>query len=327
MNVIVANKYSSMLQNLNIDVIERLEGQFEVDDLINRFRTFFFQRMILDITALKDYKDVRTLQKLSLAFDMNKIILLLDDSTELTSSDFLSQIISIGIYNFAKDIDGIMYLYQNPNSYRDVAQYHHLGSMQQGVDKPTVIYQQVREEVPVYQNVKVIGFKNITKQAGSTSLVFMIKKLLETKYSVVAIECGKSDFRFYNEKNMISASNNDVSAFIAENGDKEVVLVDLNDNESAMGLCHEVIYLLEPSILKLNKLVMINGNVFQNLKGKKVILNKSMLSSRDVIDFEYESKIKVYYNLPPLNDRAVNNQVLIAFLLKLGFVKLQDGMS
>lgn len=326
MNVIVANKYSSMLQNLNIDVIERLEGQFEVDDLINRFRTFFFQRMILDITALKDYKDVRTLQKLSLAFDMNKIILLLDDSTELTSSDFLSQIISIGIYNFAKDIDGIMYLYQNPNSYRDVAQYHHLGAMQQ-VDKPTVIYQQVREEVPVYQNVKVIGFKNITKQAGSTSLVFMIKKLLETKYSVVAIECGKSDFRFYNEKNMISASNNDVSAFIAENGDKEVVLVDLNDNESAMGLCHEVIYLLEPSILKLNKLVMINGNVFQNLKGKKVILNKSMLSSRDVIDFEYESKIKVYYNLPPLNDRAVNNQVLIAFLLKLGFVKLQDGMS
>ena len=326
MNVIVANKYSSMLQNLNIDVIERLEGEFEVDDLINRFRTFFFQRMILDITALKNYRDVRTLQKLSLAFDMNKVILLLDDSTESSSSDFLSQIISIGIYNFAKDIDGIMYLYQNPNSYRDVAQYHHLGALDQQA-QPTVIYQQVREEVPVYQNVKVIGFKNVTKQAGSTSLVYMIKKLLETKYSVVAIECGKSDFHFYNEKGLISASNNDVSAFIAENGDKEVILVDLNDNGNAIGLCQEVIYLLEPSILKLNKLVMINGNVFQNLKGKKVVLNQSMLSSRDVVDFEYEAKIKVYYNLPPLNDRAVNNQVLIAFLLKLGFIKLQDGMS
>ena len=168
-----------MLQSLNIDVIERLDGQFEVDDLINRFRTFFFQRMILDITALKNYKDIRTLQKLSLAFDMNKVILLLDDSTESSSSDFLSQIISIGIYNFAKDIDGIMYLYQNPNSYRDVAQYHHLGAAMPQPNQPSVIYQQIKEEVPVYQSTKIIGFKNVTKQSGATSLIYMMKKLLE----------------------------------------------------------------------------------------------------------------------------------------------------
>ena len=324
MNVIVANKYSAMLQGLNIDVIERLDGQFEVDDLINRFRTFFFQRMILDITALKNYQDIRTLQKLSLAFD--KIILLLDDSAESSSNDFLSQIISIGIYNFAKDLDGIMYLYQNPNSYRDVAQYHHLGTAMPQPNQPSVIYQQIKEEVPVYQSTKIIGFKNVTKQSGATSLIYMMKKLLEKKYSVVAIESGKSDFRFYNDRNLISATNNNISAMITQHSDKEIILVDINDNDELIGLCQEVIYLLEPSILKLNKLVMINRNVFQNLKNKKVVLNQSMLSSRDVIDFEYESKIKVYYNLPPLNDRAVNNQVLIGFLLKLGFVRLQDGM-
>ena len=58
MNVIIANKYQSMLDSLNIDVIKRLNGQFDVDDIINQFQNFFFQRMILDITALKNYKDV-----------------------------------------------------------------------------------------------------------------------------------------------------------------------------------------------------------------------------------------------------------------------------
>ena len=41
MNVIVANKYETMLQDLNIDVIKRLNGEFEVDDLIAQFENFF----------------------------------------------------------------------------------------------------------------------------------------------------------------------------------------------------------------------------------------------------------------------------------------------
>lgn len=43
MNVIIANKYQSMLDSLNIDVIKRLNGQFDVDDIINQFQNFFFQ--------------------------------------------------------------------------------------------------------------------------------------------------------------------------------------------------------------------------------------------------------------------------------------------
>ena len=71
MNVIVSNKYQSMLANLEIDVIKRLDGEFDADELGGMFKNFFFQRMILDITALKDYKDIRTLQKLSILLDMD----------------------------------------------------------------------------------------------------------------------------------------------------------------------------------------------------------------------------------------------------------------
>ena len=57
MNVIISNKYTSLLNELDIDVIKKLEGQYDVDDIINQFKNFFFQRMILDITAIKDYKN------------------------------------------------------------------------------------------------------------------------------------------------------------------------------------------------------------------------------------------------------------------------------
>ena len=57
MNVIIANKYKEMLDSLDIDVIKSMDGEFTVDEIVERFSNFFFQRMILDITALKNYKD------------------------------------------------------------------------------------------------------------------------------------------------------------------------------------------------------------------------------------------------------------------------------
>ena len=70
MNVIIANKYRDALASLDIDVIKKLEGEFSVDEIVETFKNFFFQRMILDITALKDYKDIKTLQKLSLSLSI-----------------------------------------------------------------------------------------------------------------------------------------------------------------------------------------------------------------------------------------------------------------
>src|SRR5574344_2830499 len=119
MNVIISNKYTAMLQELTIDVIKNEQGVFSVDEIIEKYQNFFYQRMILDITALKDYKDIKTLQKLSISLDMDKLILLLYDTAESTSSEYLSKLISMGIYNFTKNVEGIMYLYNNPNSYRD----------------------------------------------------------------------------------------------------------------------------------------------------------------------------------------------------------------
>lgn len=319
MNVIVSNKYQTMLQELDIDIIKKLDGEYDVDEIISTFQNFFYQRMILDITAIKNYKDIKVLQKLSISLDMDKVILLLDDSAESSSSEYLSKLISMGIYNFTKNVEGIMYLYNNPNSYRDVAHIHQLEAEKE-VETPA--YQEVYVQG---RGTKIIGLKNITKQSGATSLAYMMKKQLEKNYSVVAIEVGKRDFVYFNDKDLISTTNNEIGNIIVQNNDKDVVIVDINDSVSAEGLCHEVLYLLEPSIIKLNRLMLVDRKALTKYKDKKIVLNQSLLSSKDVLDFEYESKTKVYYNMPPLDDREKNVHALNMMLVKMGFEAQNDG--
>ena len=194
MNVIISNKYTPMLDSLSIDIIKKLEGEFDVDEIINQFKNFFFQRMILDITAIKDHKNIQTLQKLSIALDMDKVILLLDDTDESNSNLYLSKLISMGIYNFTKNIEGIMYLYNNPNSYRDVAhiqQLDFLGGTTQvqqagapvnninSVPSNSNIFVNQEFEKTMEKSQRIIGIKNVTKQSGATTLTYMLKNQLE----------------------------------------------------------------------------------------------------------------------------------------------------
>ncbi len=318
MNVIIANKYRDALASLDIDVIKKLEGEFSVDEIVETFKNFFFQRMILDITALKDYKDIKTLQKLSLSLDMDRLILLLDGSPEVTNPEYLSDLISMRIYNFTMNIEGVNYLYNNPNSYRDVAQYHQLDTYHE-MNAPT------REVVEVYREssvAQVIGLKNVTDGAGATSLIYIMKKQLERNYKVVALELDKRDFMYFDDKDMYSISSNELGNNIGKYSTKvDVILVDLNNNPAAESIVNDTIYLVEPSKLKLNKLLAQNPRVFERYKNKRIVLNKSLLSSHDVLDFEYETHTKVFYSLPPLYDQENNNSALDAFLVKLGFVR------
>lgn len=320
MNVIVANKYQSMLEGLQIDVIKSLNGEFEADEIVSQFQNFFYQRMILDITAIKNYQDIRNLQKLSISLDMSKVILLLDDSPESSSPVYLSKLISMGIYNFTRNLDGIMYLYNNPNSYRDVAQYQQLDNFTTDTNynnQPMAMRGQPANVA--MQTTRIIGVKNITENSGATTLIYILKKHLEKNYSVGIVEVNKRDFMYFKEKDIFSADESNVSSIINNHRDKEVLLVDVNDSKTALSQCTDVIYLIEPSIIKLNKLMLTNPQILSTLAGKKVILNQSLLSSKDVLDFEYESRINIFYNMPALNEREKEVPVVDSFLLKLGF--------
>lgn len=42
MDTVIANKYSSILNELNIEVSKKLEGEFDVDEIISTFGNYFF---------------------------------------------------------------------------------------------------------------------------------------------------------------------------------------------------------------------------------------------------------------------------------------------
>ena len=86
-----------------------------------------------------------------------------------------------------------------------------------------------------------------------------------------------------------------------------------------------MIYLIEPGLIKLNKLIRKDRKAFEKLKDKKVLLNRSVLNEQDIKDFEYESRSKVYFNVPYLDDKLDRHHILDEFLIKMGFVRLENG--
>ena len=308
MNVIIANEAKGMLSTLDIDVIKSVDGVHTADEIVDMFKNFFYARMILDITAIKDYEDITNIQKISIGLDADKIILLLPNNETSTSSSYLSKIISMGIYNFTTTVDGIKYFLDHPNTYKDVAHIQQLNDLSSTINDKVVA------------GNRIIGIKNVTDHAGSTTLIYMLKKELEQTYgmSVVAIEVNRHDFLYFNSNNMISVDDEHLMTEIVKHKDVAIILIDLNDSSNE-GACNDVLYLLEPSSIRLNKLMRRDRRIFEELKGRKIVLNMSLLSNSDIMDFEYEGKTKVFYNIPPLNDR-VKNPVLSDFLSKIGLI-------
>lgn len=315
MNVIISNERQTELANLDIEIIKSIHGVFEADELVQMFSNFFFGRMILDLTALKNYKDVRNLQKFAMSLDVEKIIVLLPDIPECLAPRFLSKLISMGIYNFTTNLDGVNYLLTNPNTYRDVAHLHQIDDVSPA---PVSGGNTVINNIVSTGGTFILGIKNITEHSGATMLAYMLKKELKNLgKSVLAIEVDKKDFMYFNDKEMISTDKNSLANEVLKHKDINVLLIDLN-REGNEDICSDVIYLIEPSTIKLNKLIVRDRNALSKLSGKKVILAQSILSEGDIKQFEKEANIKTFFILPPLDERGNNSEILQNLLNKLG---------
>ena len=318
MNVIVANERQNELTSLDIDIIKSITGSFEVNELIEMFKNFFFNKMILDVTSLKGYTEIDTYGKLINGLDKDKIIFLLPAGSTLCKPLFLGQLISLGIYNFTIDLNGIRFLLKKPNTLEDVIHIQKAAETEKSV---AIEGTEVQTVAKVDQGVNIVGFKNVTPHAGATSLIYMLKKELSTIYGndkVVAIELNKGDFFLFGDKNMISTREADITSAISRFKGVDIFLIDLNDCTKP-SFCKDIIYLLEPGTIKINKLVRRGPSIFKELSDKKVVLNQSLLQEKDVSDFESESGLKIFYNLPPLDDRK-KNDILNDFSVKIGLV-------
>ena len=155
----------------------------------------------------------------------------------------------------------------------------------------------------------IIGFKNVTLHAGSTSLIYMLHRVATAtlKKNVLSIEIDKKDFKIYRDNKMISVENKDVLNIINDSNE-ELILVDLNNFEDT-SFCTDVIYLVEPSTIKLNKLMIEDKDVFKKLKNDKVVINQSLLSNSDIRTLSSEAGMEFFDIIEPLNDRILNDSI------------------
>ncbi len=405
MNVIVSNKQKEIIDNANIDAIKDLNGLFNVNDLINKFKNYFFSKMILDATSVINFASRDVLTTLANEIGAEKLIILLPSSPE-PPLEFKKLLIDLKIYNYTNDINDVIRFIEKPNTYEDAIKqiddsYNNdvyvdnsikegeepsneeevndnnseetnyksqssLGDIlnnlnvgdSSGEDNHEESYETEEEksesneeesvasysdtvnelndinvesnEEPVMNNHNtflitddftnaqvrdkkitklVIGVKNITVNAGSTSLIYMLHRMasLNLKKNVLSVEIGKNDFRLFRDNKMVSTSKEEAKDIIS-NSDAEVIFVDLNDTED-LDLCDDILYLVEPSVIKLNGLMAINRNIFKELKGKKVLLNKSLLSKDDIKILEREAGMEFFETIAPLNDRILNDPI------------------
>lgn len=320
MNVIVSNAQQNALANLDIDVIKSISGEYDVTEIVEMFKNFFYSKMILDVTSLKKYNDIKTYEVLTKGLDPDKIIFLLPEGSNLCTPHFLSQLISLGVYNFTTNLKGIKYLLKKPNTLQDVEKITKMANIEKSKETGAATVATVSTKVE--KGTTIIGFRNVTEHAGATTFIYMLKKELALSIGsnqVVAVEIDKNDFSLFGDKDMISIRSSEIQNTIDRFSNVSIILVDLNNCQDDH-FCSDVIFLLEPSTIRLNMLVRRNRAVFEKLRNSKVVLNQSLLLNNDVFDFEGEAGLKVFYNMPPLDERK-RNAIITDFLSKLGILQ------
>ena len=202
------------------------------------------------------------------------------------------------------------YLLVHPHTYKDVVNIHNL----QELDA------QNNNELGLSTvgsgRLRVIGFKNVTPHAGATSLIYMLKKNLIEARTVSGIEVNKVDFMYFNDDDLVSSTTNELLKDIMKKQSSDIILVDLNDYEE-VDICTEVYYLIEPSTIMINRLLRKNKNILEELKDKKIVLNKCSLNSEDVATFEYETKLRVFSTITPVDDRQATHEPIKKFISKM----------
>lgn len=458
MNVIVSNKQKNIIDNANIDAIKDLNGLFNVDDLISKFKNYFYSKMILDATSVINFTDPEVLEKLSREIGGDKLVILLPSSPE-PPKEFIDKLLSLNIVKFSTNIEDIVKFLDQSNNIEDTqirsneipsinqnvvlndnsnqdnfSQNNMTSNLNNNINNSNFSYSDAMSNMNIQNNVantnnfnntsqnvdynnianssfnninanysndmnlnnmnaninynnsvmngsvnnmnpnfnynngmtgngnfnnsgannfnpsinsvnysvnnannlntnfsyannasnvqmsysnnqnismkRVIGLKNVTEHAGSTTLVYLLVKTVNEVFNkkCIGIELNKNDFAYFQNNSLKSDTESNISSLIQSNN-ADLFFVDLN-NTNNYTYCTDVLYLMEPSIIKLNKLMADNRNVFVVLNGKKIVLNQSLLSNNDVVTLSREAGINFFYNLPPLNDRIRNNEIV-----------------
>lgn len=340
MNIVIKNQNFKIIDALTVDILKTFEGQFSLAEINEELINFYYEKVIIDITAIRNYYDINSVLIFLKNFEPNNTIIILNNSELINSPSFLRILIENGYYNFTKNAAGVNFLLNNPNKYEDVEEYtreryvdeevnnikqedHIVSSTEEKKTNLKSDYNEPEREdikrVSKNKNQIVIGIQNLTKHAGATTLAYMMIRQLKQYYSVKGIEMNRQDFIYFRDSDLsLCTSVDDLNLKFKEYSDIDIIIIDLNGFDASR-YCDDILYLIDPGLVSLNKMLKKDPNVKIKTENGKIILNRSALKDSDIPDFEYETKLKVFYNIGNVNDRVEKLQSIDRFLYKLGF--------
>ena len=344
MNLVIVNENINVINSLNIDIIKTLHGEFSVDELKSELVNFYFNRVIIDITAIKNFIVSSNLFDVLNYFGKDKVILLLDDNDYCNDNKFISDLINNGFYNFTKNAQGISYLIDRSNTYDDVKKYLKTDTFTSVLTENSSTTNSINQtDQSIYGAINnninqteqqtnsaksnnkqiIIGVQNLSEGAGATTLMSQMVKQLSLNYNVKGIEINGHDSLYFRNPNIFYYIDYLETKLNIEKNlkDIQVIIIDLNYFEDKDHLCDDIIYLLEPGIIRLSKCINNISYFMEKIEGKKIVLNRSALQDDEINYFERQTGIKVFYNLINFDERKDRLLSVDKLLIKLGFDK------
>ena len=294
-NIIIKNQNSKVIDSVDINSIKTITGEFTRETIEAELGNLLYSKAVIDITAIKNFFDIKEVLRFLSFFGPNKTVLLLNNSELVNSSSYLTLLVQNGYYNFTRNAAGINYLLTHPNTLNDVTKY--INSLSQTQNQsielnrmgPNTFGNQtfqsnpytsnsyindnynpgyVRAEESIKTGARIIGIQNVTEHAGATTLMYMILKQLRINYKVKAFEMFKQDSIYLKDSDIsFCTSAEDLKYKINTLKDTEIILIDLN-GLSERNLCQDILYLVNPGIISLNKALKKDINIKENCRWK-----------------------------------------------------------
>lgn len=320
MNLVIVNENTIVVNALTIDIIKVLNGVYDVNSIEKELVNFYFNKVIIDITAIKNYFSSFDLFEFLNYFGKDKVILLLNDSAYCNSKEFLTQLINNGYYNFTSNSQGVSFLVNRSNTYEDVKKYIQTTTFTSELNS-SIGSTNIQTRT---NNIKIIGIKNLSEGAGSTTLMQQMVKQLAFNYKVKGIELNGFDAMYFRRPDIIFC-NDYTEAETKIKGLKgiDAIIIDLNEFEDKNKICTDIIYLLEPGIIRISKFIKNINKYKDKLNDMKIVLNRSALKDEEINYFEKETGLNIYYNLTNFDDKKDRLLSIDKLLIKLGFNKQQ----
>ena len=123
MMVVIANKLRDNIESSGLKDIEHKSaiGCYEVTTFVKNLQKLEFDKLLIDITAIRDASNKDSWDHFKELIEPNKIYILYDE--ENCDSTILSNLVNRGFYNFGRNADEILRLLEHPNMFADVQKY------------------------------------------------------------------------------------------------------------------------------------------------------------------------------------------------------------